>query len=227
MSNQAIFELEASLRSNVGRGASRRLRREDAVPAIVYGGKNPPRPVSLAHNKVLQALEHEAFYSHILTLKTDGSSERVILKAVHRHPYKPRILHMDFQRIDPNQKLHMHVPLHFLNEENCAGVKQGGIISHLLNDIEIACLPDDLPEFIEVDLGTVNLNQTLHLSDLKLSDKISLVALAHGRDLPIVSVAPPRATEEISNEAPVAAEVPAIAQKSEAAPSAENKDSKK
>lgn len=225
MSNKAIFELEAGQRSTVGRGASRRLRREDAVPAIVYGGKNPPRPVTLAHNKVLQALEHEAFYSHILTLKTNGDSERVILKAVHRHPYKPRVLHMDFQRVDPNQKLHMHVPLHFLNEENCVGVKQGGIISHLLNDIEISCLPDHLPEFIEVDLSEVAINQTLHLSDLKLSDKVSAVSLAHGRDLPVVSIAQPRAAEEISNDAPVAAEVPAIAQKSEA--TSDNKDSKK
>ena len=161
------FEIIAQLRTVKGKGASRRLRRDGVVPAIVYGAGKQPVSLSLSQNEVLKHLEHEAFYSHILTVNIDGSSEKVILKDVQRHPYRHLILHLDLQRVSETEKLTMRVPLHFINAEACIGVKQGGgVISHHLNEIEISCLPKDLPEFIEVDLENIKLHETLHISDL-------------------------------------------------------------
>lgn len=227
MASKMKFELEASVRHDMGKGASRRLRREEKVPGVIYGGGKAPVSLSFEHKHVIKSLENEAFYSHILALKTGTESERVILKAVQRHPYKPRILHVDFQRVRADEKLHMHIPLHFLGEDVAPGVKDaGGLVSHILSDVEVSCLPDNLPEYIEVDISALELNQILHLSDLKLPAGVELVALSvHEDDKAVVSIHMPRieeepVVEEIPEEAPSASDVPATAQK------AENEDSK-
>jgi len=201
------FELEAQVRQDKGKGASRRLRRAEQVPAIIYGAGKETTPLLLDHNKVIVALQHESFYTHILTLKVDNKAEKVILKDVQRHAYKPRILHMDFLRIKADAKLKMHVPLHFKGAEEAPGVKEGGLVSHLLSDIEISCLPANLPEFIEVDISNLALDQLLHLSDIQLPKGVEIVALSHDRDLPIVSIHMPRV--EVEEVAPVAAEATA------------------
>lgn len=215
-STKKTFEIEAVARHEVGKGASRRLRREEKLPGVVYGGGKESISLTFEHNKLMKALENEAFYSHILTLKLGTESERVILKDVQRHPYKPRLQHLDFQRVRSDVKLQMNVPLHFVGGEKSPGVKDGGLISHIESDVEISCFPDHLPEFIEVDISGMELNQILHLSDLKLPEGVELVALTHDNDKGIVSIHMPRAEEVVEPvEAPQASEVPAIAQKSE------------
>jgi len=194
------FVLNANARSDIGKGASRRLRRLDnQIPAIIYGLDKTPENISLAANQLSHALDNEAFYSHIIELSLDGTSQNVILKDVQRHPAKAEILHVDFFRIDLSQKLTIRAPLHFLNEEECVGVKtEGGQISHNMNDLEIECLPADLPEYIEVDMSEVTLGQTLHISDIKLPEGVASVALTHGEDhdLPVAAVVKSKAIEE-------------------------------
>lgn len=213
------FEIEAAVRHDMGKGASRRLRREERIPGIVYGGGKEAVSLSIEHKTISKSLSSEAFYSHILTLKTDSNAEKVILKAVQRHPFKPRILHVDFQRVKADEKLHMHVPLHFIGEDVAPGAKDaGGVVSHILSDVEISCLPDNLPEFIEVDLSSMQLNQILHLSDLKLPKGVEVVALSHGDDKPVVSIHLQRVEEEPvveTEEEAAPSEVPAMAQKDE------------
>ncbi len=189
------FELEAQVRQDKGKGASRRLRRTDLVPAVLYGAGKEATPLQLDHNKVVTALQNEAFYTHILTLHVDKQPEKVILKDLQRHPYKPRIMHMDFLRIKADEKLKMHVPLHFIGAEKAPGVKEGGNVSHLISDVEVSCLPANLPEFIEVDISGMKVDQLLHLSELKLPKGVELVALNHGHDLPVASIHLPRAEE--------------------------------
>lgn len=199
------FELVAEVRHDVGKGASRRLRHENKVPAIIYGAGQPPVSLTLNHDHVITSLGSEAFYSHILTIKTGSNSEKVILKDVQRNPARPRVLHIDFLRVRADQELHMHIPLHFIGEEKAPGAKEGGAFSHLMSDVEIACLPADLPEFIEVDVSHLTLDQTLHLSELKLPKGVRLVAFAHGvegHDLPVITIHVPRVIEE---EVPVEA----------------------
>lgn len=217
---KANFEVEATVRHDMGKGASRRLRREEKVPGVIYGGGKAPVSLTFEHNKILKSLSNEAFYSHILTLKTNGENERVILKDVQRHPFKPRILHLDFQRVRSDVKLHMHVPLHFIGGEEAPGVKEaGGLISHIESDVEVSCFPDDLPEFLEINVSQMQLNDILHLSDIKLPKGVEIVALLHENDKPIVSLHMPRIEAEpevIPTEAPVApADVPAIEQKAD------------
>ncbi|HSW94290.1 MAG TPA: 50S ribosomal protein L25/general stress protein Ctc [Gammaproteobacteria bacterium] len=193
------FELEADVRADVGKGASRRLRHTDKVPAVVYGGGEKSVSLTLDHNKTMHALSHEAFYSHILNLKIGKAVEKVILKDVQRDPAKPRIAHVDFLRVRADQKLNMHVPLHFRGAEEAPGMKEGGVFSHLMNDVEVSCLPADLPEFIEVDISGMVLNHTLHLSDLKLPKGVELTAFAHGQEEhnhPVVTIHIPRIIEE-------------------------------
>jgi large subunit ribosomal protein L25 len=217
MASKIKFELDATVRHDMGKGASRRLRREEKVPGVVYGGGKEPVALTMEHKHIAKSLSHEAFYSHILTLKTGSDAERVILKDVQRHPYKPRIVHVDFQRVRADEKLHMHIPLHFVGAENAPGVKDaGGLVSHIMSDVEISCLPDDLPEYIEVDISAMQLNDILHLSDLKLSKGVEIIALSHGDDKPVVSIHMPRIEEEPvaeETEAPAPSEVPAMAQK--------------
>lgn len=228
MSKQQAFEVEANVRNDYGKGASRRLRREDKVPAIVYGAGEDSIALTLEHNKIAKALESEAFYSRILTLKTGENSERVILKAIQRHPYKAKVMHVDFQRVRADEKITMNVPLHFIGAEKSPGVKAGGLVSHIMSDVEISCFPDKLPEYIEIDLTTMELNDTKHMSDLVLPEGVEIEGLSPDSDQAIVSIHLPRAEEEIPIEAPVATEVPAIAQKSEAEIAAEKgKEEKK
>ncbi len=182
------FEVLAEPRGDAGKGASRRLRRTGRVPAIVYGAHQEPEMVSLAHNELLQHLEHEAFYSHILTLKVDDKAQAVVLKDLQRHPAKPFILHADFQRVQADEKLRMTVPIHFLNETSCKGVKLGGgVVSHNLTEIEISCLPKDLPEFIALDLMDLELGGIIHLSEVPLPEGVEL-AQAPDPDEPVVVI---------------------------------------
>lgn len=194
------FELEAKSRANVGKGASRRLRRlENKVPAIVYGGTADPANITLGHNDLWHHLENEAFFSHIITLKIDGAAEDVLLKDLQRHPAKDIIMHADFLRVNKNQPIVVNVPLHFINEEACEGVKtQGGRISHQASDIEVRCLPGDLPEYIEVDMINVESGQVVHLSEVKLPSGVESVALSHGaeHDLAIANCAAPKGMDE-------------------------------
>jgi len=199
------FELEATSRADVGKGASRRLRRlENKVPAIVYGGKNDPANITLDHDDLSHHLENEAFFSHIISLKIDGTAEDVLLKDLQRHPAKNRVMHADFLRVDASQEIVVNVPLHFVNEESCVGVKmQGGRISHSANDLEIRCLPKDLPEYIEVDMIEVEVGQVVHISDVKLPAGVESVALSHGpeHDLAIAIVATPKGAADDEEEA--------------------------
>ncbi|MCP4696851.1 MAG: 50S ribosomal protein L25/general stress protein Ctc [Gammaproteobacteria bacterium] len=193
------FQVTAEPRKDTGKGASRRLRHTGKVPAILYGGNKDPQPLTLVHHTFANQLENESFYSHLLTIKTGDETEQVILKALQRHPSKPIIMHADFQRITKNTKVRMHIPLHFSNEDICPGVKTGGgVISHQLKEVEIECLPDALPEFINLDLADLQLDQAVHLSDLSLPDGVKLSALIHGtvRDLPVVTVHRPRIQQE-------------------------------
>jgi large subunit ribosomal protein L25 len=184
------YRLCEQSREEAGKGSSRRLRRlEGLVPAIVYGGKNEPKSIQLAHKDLKRALEEESFYSSIITLEIDGKEEPVILKALQRHPAKPVVLHADFQRASAGTVLKVNVPVHFLNEAACKGVKmQGGVIHHDAVEIEVSCSPKDLPEFIEVDLADVELDQVIHLADIKAPKGVTFVALAHDSNLPVVSI---------------------------------------
>ncbi|WP_039960773.1 50S ribosomal protein L25/general stress protein Ctc, partial [endosymbiont of Riftia pachyptila] len=173
------FEITAQPRSDTGKGASRRLRRTGMVPGIIYGGHQEPSMISLAHNELILHLDHEAFYSHILNLKVGDATEQVVLKDLQRHPAKPFIMHIDFQRISAGEKIRMQVPLHFTNQETAPGTKAGGQASHMLSDVEITCLPKDLPEFIEVDMGEMNVGDAIHLSELKLPAGVELPSSEH------------------------------------------------
>jgi large subunit ribosomal protein L25 len=196
------FELSAKARTEKGKGASRRLRRlADLTPAIVYGAGKDSASITLAHKDVVKALKNESFYTQIIKLDIDGKAEQVVVKDIQRHPFKPLIMHMDFLRIKAGEKITMQVPLHFIGEDVAPGLKQGGgIFSHLVTEVEIICLPKDLPEFIEVDVSNLELDQLLHLSDIKASDAITFNALAHDNDLAIVSIHKPRGVAEDDEE---------------------------
>jgi large subunit ribosomal protein L25 len=184
------FTLNAEARSDLGKGASRRLRRNVAmVPAVIYGGDKAPQSISLLAKDFAKLLENDAAYSHVLSLNVAGSNESVVIKALQRHPAKGFVLHADFVRVIAGQKLTAHVPLHFINQETSVGVKQqGGEVSHVLAEVEVSCLPKDLPEFIEVDMAAVTVGQIVHLADLKLPKGVELVALAHGNDLAVANI---------------------------------------
>jgi len=210
------FDLIADFREDEGKGASRRLRRENKVPAIIYGGGRPPRMLSFDHNKVMKQLENESFYSSVLTIKVGEKSQPAILKDVQRHPAKPQILHMDFQRVVEDQEIRMNVPLHFLGEAVAPGVKMGGgKVSHLLTDVEVVCLPRYLPEFLEVDVSNLELDEMLYLSDIKVPEGVKLTDLLQGdgHNHPVVSI---HVIKEVSLEAAVgeegmpSAEVPTV-----------------
>jgi len=190
------FELAAEARESSGRTGSRRRRLAGKVPAVVYGGGRPPSSVTLDHNSLVHQMEHEAFYTSILTLKVGKESESVIVKDVQRHPSKPQIVHLDLQRIRADEEITLHVPVHFINEESSVGVKtQGGVVEHLMSDVEVSCLPKDLPEFLEVDVTEVTLDHIVHLSDIKLPQGVKLVALEHGSDHAIFAIHAPRRAE--------------------------------
>ena len=193
------FILQAKGREDTGKGASRRLRRlAGEVPAIVYGGKKNPTKIALTHKDVAKALENEAFFSSIISLDIEGASEDVIIKDIQRHPAKKLVLHMDFFRVSKTTVLQTKVPLHFINEDTCPGVKLGGgIVAHTMTDIEIQCLPKNLPEFIEVDMAEVDLGDIVHISDIVLPEGVESVALNLGadHDLSVATINKPKAVE--------------------------------
>ena len=189
------FELVAEFRETQGKGASRRLRHDGKVPAILYGGHAAARTLTLSHQKLLIMLENERFYSTILNLKVGDQSQAAILKDVQRHPFKNAIVHIDFQRVEENEKIRISIPLHFTGASVSPGVKsQGGIVSHMRTEAEVSCLPKDLPEFIEVDISGLSLNESIHLSQLKIPPGVVLVELAK-EDAAVVAIHSPRAEE--------------------------------
>jgi large subunit ribosomal protein L25 len=200
------IELTAESRADMGKGASRRLRKSGLVPAIIYGGDTAPASINLKHNEFIHALDNEAIYTQVLGLNVDGNKEDVILRDLQRHPFKNMIMHADFQRVDQKKALHVTVPLHFINEEACHGVKQeGGLLNHLMTEVEVIALPKDLPEFIEVDVIALKLGEILHLSDIKLPAGVELMALSHGdehdHDTGVAAVHKTRGTGADSDDA--------------------------
>src|ERR1700723_1387560 len=210
------FELVAEFRETQGKGASRRLRHEGKVPAILYGGHADARTLTLNHQKLLIMLDNERFYSTILSLKVGDQAQAAICKDVQRHPFKNRIVHIDFQRVEENEKIRISIPLHFTGAAVSPGVKsQGGLVSHMRTETEVSCLPKDLPEFIEVDISGLSLNESIHLSQLKVPDGVTLVELAKD-DVAVVAIHSPRAEEP----EPTAAAAGAAADAAAAAPAA-------
>ena len=189
-----VFELDAESRSDQGKGASRRLRRDGKVPAIMYGADVEPQQITLVHSEIIKRLEHEAFYSHILTVNVDGKGTRAVLRDMQRHPAKPIIMHMDFQRVDENKPINVNVPLHFIGADVAPGVKAGGMVAHDVIGVELGVLPKHLPEYIEVDISGLDIGDALHLTDLTLPETGVLVELTRGEghDLPVVSIHAPR-----------------------------------
>jgi len=200
------FAISAEKRCDLGKGASRRLRRNQSrVPAVIYGADKPAQSISLLAKDFAKLLENEAAFSHVLELDVEGAKESVLIKALQRHPAKNFVLHADFLRVVADHKLTAHVPLHFINEATAIGVKQqGGEISHTLVEVEVTCLPANLPEFIEVDLANVEIGQIIHLSDLKLPQGVELTALAHGSDLAVANIHASRVRGEDEEAAPAA-----------------------
>ena len=208
------IEIVARKREMQGTGPARRLRRQGRVPGIVYGGEQGPVNIELDHKDLYLNLRNERFHASILSLEVAGAKEQVLLRSVTMHPYRPQVEHVDFQRVQKNKKLHMKVPLHFVNAEKSPGVKdQGGVVSHVLNEIDITCLPDDLPEFVEVDLGNLAVGNSIHARDLKLPNGVEL-SLGKAENPVVATVVVPQLITEEEEVAAVvsAAEVPTTEQ---------------
>ena len=205
------FVVNAEVRADQGKGASRRLRRTGKVPAVIYGGKEPAQQLSLGQHEMQRHLEVEAFYSHILTIKLGDKTQKAVVKDIQRHPALPILMHFDFQRVFDDVAIRMHVPLHFKGAEVAPGVKtDGGIVEHHMNEVLVECLPKDLPEFFEIDLSAMKLNEAVHLSQIKLPAGVTLIDLRNNNDRSVAAVHMPRAiVEEVA--APVSADVPATA----------------
>jgi large subunit ribosomal protein L25 len=221
----ATIEFTAFPRATEGRAASRRMRRSGKAPGIVYGGTAAPQPIELDHNALMHALRNEAFHASILTMKVDGASTQVLLRDVQMHPFRNEVLHVDFQRIDAARKIHMKVPLHFANADQSPAVKtQGAIISHVMTEIDIACLPKDLPEFIEVDLSGLDTAHSLHVSGVTMPPGVTVVSRRTGDPVVATAVVPKAAAEteetttEAEGEAAAAAAPAAEAKPAEAKP---------
>ncbi len=199
------IQLNAEPRADSGKGASRRLRRSGLVPAVVYGGDGSPQSISLVHNEFNHELENEAIYTQLIDLNIGQESEEVILRDLQRHPFKNRILHADFFRIDKKKPIHVVVPIHAVNTEDCIGVRlDGGMLTQVATEIEVICLPKNLPEYLEVDVAELHLGETLHLTELKMPEGVEIVALTYGEDHDsgVISVVKTRVEEIISDEAP-------------------------
>jgi large subunit ribosomal protein L25 len=217
------FVVGAESRNDQGKGASRRLRRAGKVPAILYGGKGEASNLTLDQLKLLNIIEDERFYSSIITVKVDGKDQQAIVKDVQMHPAKNAVLHVDLQRVLADVAIRIHLPIHFLNQATCPGVKtEGGQVSHLKSDVEISCLPKDLPEALEVDMAGMHLNDTIFLKDIKVPPGVTIPELAAGRDIPVVSIHAPRAEEPEPVAAEAAVAAPAAAD-AKAAPAADAK----
>ncbi len=215
-----IHELAAQLRNDQGKGASRRLRRSGYVPAIVYGAGEPPQNIQFKHNALALAARNEWFSSSILDLLIDGKRQKVLLRDVQKHPVKPQLLHLDFLRINENQAIRVRVPLHFLNQEKSpAGKASGVVVSHNITEVEVACLPKDLPEYLEIDLSDLKLGDIVHLSDIKLPAGVEIPELKLGKehDHPVVTA---QEIREEAEEVTEAAEGAAVATPEAAAPAA-------
>lgn len=224
------IEIGASKRTLQGKGASRRLRGSGKVPGVIYGGEGPAQAIELDHNGLYHKLKLEAFHASILSMNLEGQKEQVLLRDIQMHPFKLQVLHIDFQRVDKNKKIHMKVPLHFINADVAPGVKlSGGLVSHVLTELDVSCLPKDLPEFITVDLTDLAAGNTLHLSDLKLPQDVEIPTLIKGENLPVATIVIPRAVAaEEAAAAVAAADIPTTAQKKEvAAKEGEKKDTGK
>jgi len=225
----ATIEFTAFPRNTEGRGASRRLRRTGKAPGIVYGGTVAPTPIELDHNALIHALRNEAFHSSILSMKLDGGASQVLLRDVQMHPFRHEVLHIDFQRVDPSRRIHMKVPLHFTNAETSPAVKaHGAVVSHVMTELDIACLPGDLPEYIEVDLSELDTGHSLHVSSLKLPNGVTAVT-HRGKDPVVATAVVPKAVVEVEataaeGEAAVAA--PAAEAKAGDAKGGDKKDDK-
>jgi large subunit ribosomal protein L25 len=191
-----IFQINAIPRDDTGKGASRRLRREGLVPGIIYGGGKDPKMVSTVHNKLIQKLDNEAFYSHILKVDVDGQSDKVVLKDLQRHPSRPFIMHFDLLRVSDTDRIKMFVPFHFPGEDVAPGVKAGGMVSHQQPGIEIICQAKDLPEYIEIDISEMEIGDTVHLSEVKLPQGVEIASLTEDHDIAIVSVHAAKVEEE-------------------------------
>ena len=204
------FELNCTVRTDLGKGASRRLRRlNNDIPAVLYGGGEDPVSLTIAHKDIAKATENEAFFSHIITLNVGKKKQKAVIKALQRHPAKAILMHADFQRVSDKVEITVNVPIHFLNEDKCAGVKTGGgSIIKTLNEIEIHCFPKDLPEFIEVDMLLLEIGEAVHLADITLPTGVASVALASGNDLSVATVQAPRAEVEEAATAPAAPAAP-------------------
>jgi len=204
--------IKATGRSVEGKGASRRLRHAASIPAIVYGGKAAPQPIQLDHEQIWLANKHEWFYSSILNLDIDGKVEPVLLRDMQRHPYKQLIMHLDFQRVDAKQAIKVAVPLHFLNvDKSPAGKASDVVVTHELNEVNVSCLPKDLPEFIEVDLAELTLGQTVHLSELKLPKGVEIPELKLGKEHDVAVVVARQGRVEVDESAEGATEAEAAA----------------
>ena len=201
------LEINAQVRTDVGKGASRRLRRSgDLIPGIIYGAEDDPVSLTLNANELTKAMQTEAFFSQILDVKFDGKSQQAVVRDLQRNPANDKVLHVDFMRISANKPIHVSVPLHFINEDKCKGVRQGGgTIAHVMTEVEISCLPADLPEFLEVYMAELDVNEIIHLSDLALPPGVTIIALTHDDDRAVVSVQPPRGGLEEEEEAEAAA----------------------
>ena len=230
MSSAIEYMINAEPRNDMGKGASRRLRHAGKVPGIMYGTSKEPVSVSFDHLELLNKLDNEKFFSKVLTIKVGKGEESAVIKDLQRHPYKPVIMHMDLQRVSATEKIRMHIPLHFINAATAPGVKAGGLVNHNLVEVRLQCLPKDLPEFIEVDVGNLELNGVVHLTDLILPSGVEIVELQHGKghNQAVVSIHMPRAAEE---EKPVVAaaegEVAAVAAPAAAEGDAAKKAEKK
>ncbi len=198
------IEIKATKRDVKGTSASRRLRRAGIVPGVVYGGSNAAQPLEFDHKALFMEFRHEAFHASILSLEIDGKKENVLLRDYQLHPVRNTIQHVDFQRVSASEKIHVKVPFHFINAETCPGVKTGsGIVGHILNEAEVSCLAKDLPEFIEVDLGALEIGESIHLSEITLPKDVEFVQLAHGADTAVSSINKPRAAvAETATEMP-------------------------
>jgi large subunit ribosomal protein L25 len=218
------FEFTAFARTTEGRGASRRMRRAGKAPGIVYGGANAPQPIELDHNALFHALRNEAFHASILSMSLGGAVTKVLLRDVQMHPFKNEILHVDFQRVDENRKIHMKVPLHFANGENSPAVKvSGAIVSHVVTQLDVSCLPKDLPEFIEVDLSSLDVGNSVHVSALKLPPGVVVVTRAKTDPVVASAVVPKAHVEETAAVTPEAEAAAAAAAAPGAAPATDAK----
>jgi len=221
----ASIEFTAFARNTEGRAASRRMRRKGKTPGIVYGGTGEPAPIELDHNALIHALRNEAFHASILTMKLNGSATKVLLRDLQMHPFRHEVLHIDFQRVDEARKIHMKVPLHFVNADVSPAVKvSGAIVNHVITELAIVCLPKDLPEFIQVDLSELDIGHSLHVSGIKLPSGVA--AVSHGTLDPVVATTVvPKAIVETEEELAAAAETAeaAAAEATVAAPGAEGK----